>query len=1341
MGWCLVAFVLGATPALADTGDSLKGTEGISLGSAASPVEVATENGISPTSVTIDWGDGTPATNGTWVQQGELTWRLYGYHTYAEEDPFNLITGDQPYKTTITVDGSDVINGSASIQDAGLNGVPIEGVTALTGVATSLDLAHFTDTDPAEAGEGQGIDYGAQIDWGDNTAVDNSPMFIPSGDGYDVGSTHTFLAPGSYVATVTISDSFLDITQQKVNVQVSDSGALQVSAVEGVGLPNALVAQFCNVGGAPTGASITWGDGSAADTNTTVTQVGSCYQVRGSHTYPEESVSPLTTRITLAGPGVTVTGTARVSDAPLTAKLDSTTLANPSLGLAAGAVLAHVTDANAGAPPCDSPSDCDLSAYIDWGDGNSEPGQVSQDPSGGLEVTGLAHTYAVAGTYPLSVKVTDKGGATVTTSGNYTAKGAPPETTGCTSPVPKLAAVAGLYGQPLDPNYEPNWGISPDDRVLRFGNMVLCSVDGPWIYEGLSPVSKINAVGNLPLPVRGAACPPNGCHVFPLAGGVFETTGRVTVNGLELEPERKGTLTVDTGANAITAPPEEVFLAEETDVNYPDQLGELGVADLTRDPWILDGQSLGYIPNGGYAGGLFLSGPVGIRIDGLATSAIDTNALMPRIFSMGEYSGGQPTSPVTFPDEYPGAVGPGGARDLRARHITPTAHTADDNCNYPAPTLPVHLDVPDLYLGGIEMHCVYLDYDPNTGNADGGGGFGVGPVYVNGFIKLDHGSFAGAGGGASGLDAPIFPPAVTLDSINFSVLLNPTRFHAMAGLSIGEGLAKLNGGALAVFANQDNTYYYNEDYAIDGNQDDIPGVDNILYDGVFTSPTIGAGGSFQPLGLPLHITGYALFSFPLYIEFGGHLHVDVLGGAISVDAHLDGQFWLDSRDFNIEGGANVCVDVIGCAGAEGLISSRGLIGCWDQSVIVGTVSVGGGYHYGDTFPSIYFHGCNDNFGDYRVSHAADIASATGARTFTLPPGLPAVMFRVVGSGDAPAFTITGPRGAQASTGADNTLTQIGPFVVMRSRRFGMTWVGISHPAGGAWTFTPLPGSAPISGTFISDGVPPASVGADVSGRGYKRVLHFIIRQRPGQSVQFVESGRGVTRSLGVTAGPRGAIPFTPAIGPPGRRQILALVTLGGLPSKRIIVASYVAPGPPQASKPPRLQAVRRASQLALSWGAGANTTGYQIVVLATDGRRMLFHRPAGARGLTVGGFTASGATVQVRGIGPDLNPGPVATARLSGLGGPGRVAGLRITRAGKRVRVAWRPAPRALDYRIVIELSGVPRPIELIRRSHTLSFRLKSSRTEVMVSVQGQGYAGVLGPRSTARLAVAKRGH
>jgi hypothetical protein len=484
--------------------------------------------------------------------------------------------------------------------------------------------------------------------------------------------------------------------------------------------------------------------------------------------------------------------------------------------------------------------------------------------------------------------------------------------------------------------------------------------------------------------------------------------------------------------------------------------------------------------------------------------------------------------------------------------------------------------------------------------------------------------------------------------------------------------------------------------------------------------------------------------FPAYIEFGGHLGLNVLGGAVSVDANVVGQFWIDSADFNIEGGAQVCVPVLGCNGASGIVSSRGVIGCWDQNIgigpfSVGTISIGGGYRYGDGWPSIYFSGCTDNFGDYRVSHAADIAQATGAQTFNLPPGLPAVMFRIVGSADAPAFTISGPHGEHAITGPDDTVTGDRRFVLMRSHRFDMTWLGIKHPAGGPWTITPLPGSSPIVGTYMSRGLPPASVRAAVAGHGYARTLHFSIRRRPSQVVRFIEVAPAVDHNLGATTAATGTLRFTPAIGPAGRRTIVALVTLGGMPSKRLVVASYIAPGPPRAQRPPHLRLARRGSALGISWSAGANTDGYAIVVMATDGRRLLFHLGAGARAMSVAGFSVSGAIVSVRGVGPDGNSGPAATGRLARLGPPGRIGGLSVTGRGRQIRISWRRSARALDYRVVLTITGTRGRLQLVTGGHAISFRVMSTRVAVLVSVRGEGAMGLLGPSATARYTPPRR--
>ena len=55
------------------------------------------------------------------------------------------------------------------------------------------------------------------------------------------------------------------------------------------------------------------------------------------------------------------------------------------------------------------------------------------------------------------------------------------------------------------------------------------------------------------------------------------------------------------------------------------------------------------------------------------------------------------------------------------------------------------------------MHCAYLFADPSTGFAEGGGGFGIGSTYVNGFIGFRNGNFDHAGGGVDNLHAEVFP--------------------------------------------------------------------------------------------------------------------------------------------------------------------------------------------------------------------------------------------------------------------------------------------------------------------------------------------------------------------------------------------------------------------------------------------------------------------------------------------------------------------------------------------------------------------------------------------------------
>lgn len=1155
------------------------------------------------------------------------------------------------------------------------------------------------------------------------------PATVTGKPGFAVQGTHAYSAAGAYTVKVTVQDSQPDRVSSspitiESTVEASSSGVLSLSGYEGEPL-SGVIAQFCEPPSTPKGASVEWGDGTPVDTATTITgpSANDCYQVSASHTYAEESSTPYTVKVTLdlsSGGTLEATGTAQISDAPLSATIDAEALSGSSLTIPES-VIAHVTDANTDAPPCNTGGPCDLSAQIAWGDGASSAGTISHDPSGGYNVSAGPHTFPGPGTYTVSVTVTDKGGSTAHVSGSYTVKPPPALRQGCQSPVPAAGAIAGLYGSRLDEStYKPDFGISPDDRVLRFGNLVLCAEENPWTYQGSAPFE-------------------HACLVGCFQGGSFQTKGKLLVNGIQLDPPTLAPFTVDTWSDSISGP---YSLVSPTSAS-----GFLGTADLTAEPWILSGDSLAYMPASYTAeySGLKLAGDLHIRIDGLGTSAVEANALMPDVFSLQAYSGGQPTSAIAIHDAYPGSgtdPGAGGATAARAAPLV-AAHAADDECSYPASSAPIQLTAPNLYLGGVEMQCAYLDYDPSSGDATGGGGFGLGPAYVHGFLELEHNAFKGAGGSVTLHPGVAIAPldAVTLEGIDFSVLLNPTVLDAQATLGIAGGLASLEGGALTAFATDEHPYGYNWDKPLTGH-DDIPGTETVLYGRPFTSFTIGAGGSFDPLGLPLTVHGYALYVYPAYIEFGGAFSASLLGNAISLNANLQGQFWINERAFNIEGGANLCLpNPIGCNSIDGILSSRGLIGCFNVNVNLlveeFTISMGGGYKWGESWPSIYLTGCSDNFGSYRVTGAASVAQATGARTYLLPKGLPGAMLRISGAGDAPAFTITGPHGERATAGADGRFSGSRRIVILRMPQFHATWVGIEHPAGGRWTITPLPGAAPIASVAVADGVPPASVHAHVSGSGYRRTLRYTIRRRPGQTVQFAETGAGASQSLATTGAAHGTLRFTPAIGPAGRRQILALVYMEGVPTKRLIVASYLAPGPPRAQRPRDLRLARRGSALRMSWRAGANTTRFEIVLIATDGRRLLLQRPASARSATISGFAASGATVKLLGIGPDGNAGATAVAHLPKLPAPARILRLKATRSPTQVHLSWRPAPRALLYRVTLTLSGSHTPFDLLSTHPALSFTLAGARTEVHVTVQGQGALGVLGPKTSLRLAPA----
>ena len=276
---------------------------------------------------------------------------------------------------------------------------------------------------------------------------------------------------------------------------------------------------------------------------------------------------------------------------------------------------------------------------------------------------------------------------------------------------------------------------------------------------------------------------------------------------------------------------------------------------------------------------------------------------------------------------------------------------------------------------------------------------------------------------------------------------------------------------------------------------------------------------------------------------------------------------------------------------------------------------------------------------------------------------------------------------------------------------------------------------------LGRGLPAGRLGPRSGGwTGYHRTLRYSLRVRRGQVVRFVESGRRVSRSIAKVSASRGTIRFTPAIGPGGRRQIVAQVVRDGLLRAQYVVASYRAPGTPTPARPPHLRLARRGSTLSITWGAAADATrGYRIVVITTDGRRQLFERPPGRRSVSVPSFSASGARVTVVGVGPDNRTGHPAAARLRAPGRPGRVGRLRISRRGAtRITVSWRPAARATLYLVTVKFTSSARPSRVMTTKRSLTFAIKSARVGANATVQGENALRTVGPKVSARL-VAKR--
>jgi hypothetical protein len=384
-----------------------------------------TAPGAGPTSqfsAVITWGDGHTTTASTAagtilldpVPLGTLPGNPPPIPEYSITGTNSYVAaGTDPVSIVVTGPGSSTttIQSKAIIADAALSSTSV-AINPVLGNPFNGVVAAFTETNPS-ASAGQ---FTAIINWGDGTTTTGAVSSSTSGSSgatFNVAGSHTYLAPGSYPVTVTITDTNGGATATQLNTTVSPLMPTNGTTVN----PTAetaftgIIGSFVdtdtkNAATTSFTAVITWGDGhtSTASTAAGTIQLSGTNQflISGTNTYATAGNYPI--GIVVTGPGSATTPISSLANVAAPALSGTADAVQVFAGTAFSLPLVSFTDA-AGPQPL-----ADYTATINWGDGTAPTTGVITLNGNIFTVTG-AHTYASAGTPTIAVQITDTAGA------------------------------------------------------------------------------------------------------------------------------------------------------------------------------------------------------------------------------------------------------------------------------------------------------------------------------------------------------------------------------------------------------------------------------------------------------------------------------------------------------------------------------------------------------------------------------------------------------------------------------------------------------------------------------------------------------------------------------------------------------------------------------------------------------------------------------------------------------------------------------------------------------------------------------------------------------------------
>jgi hypothetical protein len=371
---------------------TIASTEGLSFTGVVANFTDANPGGtVADFTATITWGDGA-TTAGTVSPNGVGGFQVTGTHTYAEEgtDSITVAIADVGGSTATA-------NSTANVADATLTAASATAA-ATEGASFTGVVANFTDANPG----GTVADFTATITWGDGatTAGTVSPNGV---GGFQVTGTHTYAEEGTNSITVAIADVGGSTATANSTANVADATlmatATTITSPEYTSF-SGIVATFTDAdpNGAATDytATVDWGDGTT--TAGVIGTAGSAFNVTGSHVYAEDGTHTITVTIAdVGGSTATASSTANITEPGISAT--PVAVSGFERSSAADITVATFTHGNGGEPAGG------FAAAIDWGDGTSSMGTVSE--SGTTYKVSGAHTYLDEGKFPVTVQVTD----------------------------------------------------------------------------------------------------------------------------------------------------------------------------------------------------------------------------------------------------------------------------------------------------------------------------------------------------------------------------------------------------------------------------------------------------------------------------------------------------------------------------------------------------------------------------------------------------------------------------------------------------------------------------------------------------------------------------------------------------------------------------------------------------------------------------------------------------------------------------------------------------------------------------------------------------------------------